>query len=1406
MKVKIINSIIMTLALIVSSFCLSFTQTVHQVSAGTDVLKPVIDAATPGDIIELISDGGVYLSNDQIVIDKDLTIRGNADLAAKPILKYIGTSTGAYMFKVVDSPKMEVRNLEFDGDGTAEGGAALAKYALRLDNADTLGTMQVLVDDCVMHDFNEKIIKPYADCGIDSLLIRNSIFYNGAKEGIVVYTGSSGDPAVRLKYAEFVNCTFYGFAREAIKGDTNPDIVLRVDHCTIYDCGGSSKGMFYVDDLLDVEVKNSIFIKNGYSSNFVRLESDANSFHHNVVFDVASWDVDNSSTVSDTLHADPLFADPANGDFTLGEGSPAIGFADDGNAAGDLRWDPTLGKPKVHKVEAGIDVLKPVIEIAASGDIIELVTSGGLYLSNDQLVLDKDLVFRAREGLAEKPILKYIGTSTGAYMFKVVGSSRIEVRSIEFDGDGTAEGGAALAKYALRLDNADTSGTMQVLVDDCVMHDFNEKIIKPYPDCGIDSLLVRNSIFYNGAKEGITLYSGSSGDPAVRLKYAEISNCTFSGFVREAIKGDTNPNTVLRVDHCTIYDCGGSSKGMLYVDDLLDVEVKNSIFVKNAYSSNFVRLESDANSFHHNVVFDVASFDVDNSSTVSDTLHADPMFADAANMDFTLAESSPARTAGESGTPAGDLRWAIDPNAFLLTVITTGNGIVTLDPPGGVYDPGTVVTLTAIPDAGWKFVGWEGVLVFPPDNPVATITMDSDKTVKAHFESTVPKVTLTVDTLGLGHVELNPEPVDGVYEQGTSVTMTAIPQTNWQFVEWLGDVTGTVNPVTFTVDSNMQVTASFASVFTQFTLNIETSGLGSVTQNPEPILGTYDTSTVVTLTANPSQGWKFEGWSGDLTSTQNPDSITMDSDKSIMATFTEIAFTRRALEIDTTWDLRDAVEFANNNSYIDSLILITSGGLYTSCYTEDVAVTAPLTVVAAPGLAEKPIITNSDPEASNLDVFRVFDDFTINGVVLDGGNEKSHGMKYGIRLRHYSDGDSMKNGTNITILDCDFKDFFEDKDPNKDGHGLRFDRDFVAGVVRIENSSFTNFGYEAIRISDTEKYQTDRALDSLIIRNCTFTNIDAECVRYYSDADGATPDAPVIIEHITINNSATRVFYLKNSGGAVVRDVIVANSRLSGHGRDDFIMDAQGNGDFRSITSHIDTFNVLNVPIKHTDADIDETTIWGIDPKFEDATNMNYTLLPQSHLYGLAHDGEALGDLRWATNDPTHVLLTLLIEGQGEVVLDPMPVGKTYDPNTVVTLTAVPDSGWFFAGWSGDLTGETNPETITMDQAKDVTATFKLRTGVDDESAIPKEYSLSQNYPNPFNPSTTIKFALKQPGKTTLKVYDILGREVAILIDKKLEAGRYSIKFQLPELASGVYFYRIVSGDFVSIKKMIMVK
>jgi hypothetical protein len=89
---------------------------------------------------------------------------------------------------------------------------------------------------------------------------------------------------------------------------------------------------------------------------------------------------------------------------------------------------------------------------------------------------------------------------------------------------------------------------------------------------------------------------------------------------------------------------------------------------------------------------------------------------------------------------------------------------------------------------------------------------------------------------------------------------------------------------------------------------------------------------------------------------------------------------------------------------------------------------------------------------------------------------------------------------------------------------------------------------------------------------------------------------------------------------------------------------------------------------------------------------------------------------------------------------------------------------------------------------------------------VPKIYSLSQNYPNPFNPSTKIQFALPKSGTVKLVVYDILGAEVTKLINGYQQAGNHSVIFNGDKLASGVYFYKIEAGEFIEMKKMVLIK
>ena len=97
-------------------------------------------------------------------------------------------------------------------------------------------------------------------------------------------------------------------------------------------------------------------------------------------------------------------------------------------------------------------------------------------------------------------------------------------------------------------------------------------------------------------------------------------------------------------------------------------------------------------------------------------------------------------------------------------------------------------------------------------------------------------------------------------------------------------------------------------------------------------------------------------------------------------------------------------------------------------------------------------------------------------------------------------------------------------------------------------------------------------------------------------------------------------------------------------------------------------------------------------------------------------------------------------------------------------------------------------------------------TKTDDKAQIPICSMLFQNYPNPFNPATQISYALSASGFVSLKVYDVLGKEVATLVNELKEAGSYEVKFDALKLSSGIYFYRITAGSFIQTKKMVVAK
>ena len=216
-----------------------------------------------------------------------------------------------------------------------------------------------------------------------------------------------------------------------------------------------------------------------------------------------------------------------------------------------------------------------------------------------------------------------------------------------------------------------------------------------------------------------------------------------------------------------------------------------------------------------------------------------------------------------------------------LTINVDGGGSVNREPNKTTYHFGEDVNLTANPATGWQFSSWSGDLGGSA-NP-AIITMNGNKTVTATF--TQIEHTLTINVNGNGSVSREPNKATYHYEE--DVNLTANPATGWSFDSWSGDLSGSENPKTITMTGNKTVTAAFTQ--DQYALTVNIVGNGTVTKDPQQATYTYGAD--VNLTANPATGWQFDSWSGDLSGSANPTTITMNGNKTVTATFTQIGYT-----------------------------------------------------------------------------------------------------------------------------------------------------------------------------------------------------------------------------------------------------------------------------------------------------------------------------------------------------------------------------------------------------------------------------------------------------------------------------------------------------------------------------------
>jgi len=460
------------------------------------------------------------------------------------------------------------------------------------------------------------------------------------------------------------------------------------------------------------------------------------------------------------------------------------------------------------------------------------------------------------------------------------------------------------------------------------------------------------------------------------------------------------------------------------------------------------------------------------------------------------------------------------------------------------------------------------------------------------------------------------------------------------------------------------------------------------------------------------------------------------------------------IEVTDDQNMSDAIAFVAGGG-ANTIILATDGGVY---YTSPIDIEVPLTIKAKAGLAVKPTLVTQGTGAGAF--ISVREDLMLDGIIIngyDGATSTYDSVKYAIQVK--ADSGSVNEQPTLIIKNCMITNTYRDGDPefSKDGTILDFTKGARAGTVLIENCMFSNTGDEALRSINTHKDPVPQQgvyCNSFVVRNCTFSNVRGTGIKIEGDGDSTNVDPQVVMENLTFDGCQKRVIWHRDMFGTVVRNILITNSIK---GNDDWegaraLITVQSLG---TTVTNIDTFNCAGIKANGDTVSLAYGTIVA-----EIGTNTGATrtaTFDESTIYNFdpGYADAANGDYTLAAGSP---LLGLGHDGY-----------------------AIGDRNW--SGQLGD------PVSVESDL-----------------TTIPENFTLSQNYPNPFNPTTNIKFSLPSSGNYTLKIFNLLGQEVATLIDGDMVAGIHTVNFDASRLASGIYFYNFNGNNFNQTKKMILLK
>jgi uncharacterized repeat protein (TIGR02543 family) len=733
------------------------------------------------------------------------------------------------------------------------------------------------------------------------------------------------------------------------------------------------------------------------------------------------------------------------------------------------------------------------------------------------------------------------------------------------------------------------------------------------------------------------------------------------------------------------------------------------------------------------------------------------------------------------------------------------SGTNTVVPAINKHECGTVVSLTPTATAGYKFVNWSGDAT--GTSIPLLVTMDKAKNIIANFENDSFNLVININPANSGKTN----PGSSRYRSGDNVTVTAIPNGCYVFTGWSGPDTTAItnNPITVKMWKSKTITANFRKDSFNLSVNLNPSTGGQVTINPQR--SRFECGEQVTLSAAPNSCWSFKNWSGDTSTANNNITLIMNSNKSFTANFKKDSFNVLAVMVN-----QETGQLAND---VGSITMVPSKTRF-EC-GETVKVTALSSVycykfkywkLTASSTITDSAITITVLKDTTLWAYYEKKQFKVD-IKPDGQGTVSYNPE---RTNNtYKCGDIVSI-TALPINCWSFEKFqaYIPFDTSVKDNPLALpvytDITGIAYFKIIKHSLSTSvhpFGSGKIngKVSDTTIYSCGDTVTLFAQPDPCYTFLK------WNDGDTLTP------KKITMNSAKNIMALFK-----IKRFSVTGSSDYKGGGVVSKSPDSLQYDCGRTVTVSIAPNKCFSFVKWTGDAKGANVSY----PVYVDTNksvlanmasiNFQYTKAQQNLFPNIVLDFRV--DSVWYNGSAfriNNIIKSMInvddISSRGINRLK----NFGFYPQTDTTYKIIYSlSGCYNEVSDTGRSAKIYFSRLNCSDERTQDYSIPLGSGCDSCQKILRRKDTSKvylsklfvNHPNPFNPETRIRYSISRPDMTSLIIYDILGREVKVLIREYQEAGEYEVSFIPKGLPSGVYFYAIRSGSFMDLKKMLYVK